>query len=77
VLLWDNKSHNDRPLLPNSHQVEGLMQDILLSMKLFKRGGPFEDAFDDHPEADSAMPNIVTHNLANTEACLMYEQSQN
>jgi hypothetical protein len=53
------------------------MQDILLSMKLFKRGGPFEDAFDDHPEADSAMPNIVTHNLANTEACLMYEQSQN
>jgi hypothetical protein len=48
------------------------MQDILLSMELFKPGGPFEDAFDDHAEADSAMPNIVAHNLPNTEACLTH-----
>ena len=53
------------------------MPDILLSMDLFKPGEPFKDAFDDHPEADSAMPNIVAHNLANTEACLMDGQSQN
>jgi hypothetical protein len=72
VLLWNN-----RPLLPNSHQAEGLMPDILLSMDLFKPGEPFKDAFDDHPEADSAMPNIVAHNLTNTEACLMDGQSQN
>jgi hypothetical protein len=32
----------------------------------------FEDAFDDHVEANSAMPNIVAHSLANTEACLMH-----
>jgi hypothetical protein len=72
VLLWDNKSQNDRPLLPNSHQVEDLMQDNLLAVELFKRGVAFEDAFDNYVEADSATPNIVAHNLANTEACLTH-----
>ena len=41
-------------------------------MDLFKRGVAFEDALDDHVEADSATPNIVAHNLTNTEACLMH-----
>jgi len=41
-------------------------------MDLFKRGVAFEDALDDHVEADSATPNIVAHNLTNIEACLMH-----
>jgi hypothetical protein len=77
VLLWDNKSQNDRPLLPNSRQAEALIQDNLLAVELFKRGVAFEDAFDDHVEADSATPNIVAHNLANTETCPDTWKSQN
>jgi hypothetical protein len=72
VLLWDNRSQNARPLLPNRRQAGGLMQDILLAMDLFRRGVAFENAFADHVEADSATPNIVAHNLANTEACPMH-----
>jgi hypothetical protein len=73
VLLWDNKSQNDRPLLPNSRQAEGLIQDILLAMELFKRGGAFEDAFNDHAEANSATPNIVAHNLC-MESSIRYSR---